>query len=218
MSGEEPIAPSAWAIEKFGRHAGALAAAMPMQLASAHAKAHAAHLAVGLKKRSPYGVALAGLVREHLAQTARELEEAVREVRGYEYAVINDHAFFPFRYADRPRPLDRARLPSNASPTRRRLFRAHGPQPPEGLFDLDDGLATDEYLGLHEAFEELGLPRSWSASSSPPMRRTASTLFTGEKPASNRTERSRGSTTSSSLSLAFRLSDRRDPPLSATAG
>ncbi|MFE5665921.1 hypothetical protein ACFQ7W_18535 [Streptomyces niveus] len=156
VSGEGPIAPSAWAIEKFGKHAGALATAVPMQLASAHAKAHAAHLAVGLKKRSPYGVALAGLVREHLAQTARELEESVRDVRGYEYAVINDHAFFPFRYADRPSPLDRARLPSNASPTRRRLFRAHGPQPPEGLFDLDDDLATDEYLGLHEAFEELG--------------------------------------------------------------
>ncbi|MEU2353698.1 hypothetical protein ABZ599_12155 [Streptomyces misionensis] len=156
VSNDEPVAPSAWAIERFGRHAGALAAAVPVQLANAHAKAHAAHLAVGLKKRSPYGVALAGLVREYLAQTARELRESVRDVRGYEYAVINGHALFPFRYADKPRPLDRARLPSNASPTRRRLFRAHGPQPPEGLFDLDDGLVTEEYLGLHEAFEELG--------------------------------------------------------------
>ncbi|WP_186777780.1 hypothetical protein [Streptomyces salinarius] len=156
VSSDEPVALSAWAIERFGQHAGRLVAAVPVQLANAHAKAHAAHLAVGLKKRSPYGVALAGLVREYLAQTARELGESVRDVRGYEYAVINDHALFPFRYADKPRPLDRARLPSNASPTRRRLFRAHGPQPPEGLFDLDDGLATEEYLGLHEAFEELG--------------------------------------------------------------
>ncbi|MEV7752595.1 hypothetical protein [Streptomyces griseofuscus] len=153
---DEAVAPSAWATERFGRHAGALAAAVPVQLANSHAKAHAAHLAVGLKKRSPYGVALAGLVREYLAQTARELGESVRDVRGYEYAVIHDHALLPFRYADKPRPLDRARLPSNASPTRRRLFRAHGPQQPEGLFDLDDGLATEEYLGLHEAFEELG--------------------------------------------------------------
>ncbi|GGX20353.1 hypothetical protein GCM10010297_47140 [Streptomyces malachitofuscus] len=127
-----------------------------MQLAKAHAKAHAAHLAAGLKKRSPYGVALAGLVREHLAETAHELGEAVRDVRGYEYAVINDYALFPFRYADRPRPLDRARLPANASPTRQRLFRAHGPQSPEGLFEVDDDLVTEEYLGLHEAFEELG--------------------------------------------------------------
>ncbi|MFI9246963.1 hypothetical protein ACIGXF_31330 [Streptomyces sp. NPDC053086] len=156
VSSDEPVMPSAWTIERFGRHAGALAAAVPVQLANAHAKAHAAHLAVGLKKRSPYGVALAGLVREYLAQTARELGESVRDVRGYEYAVINDHALFPYRYADKPRPLDRARLPSNASPTRRRLFRAHGPQPPEALFDLDDGLATEEHLGLHEAFEELG--------------------------------------------------------------
>ncbi|MFF4821815.1 hypothetical protein ACFY20_01925 [Streptomyces sp. NPDC001312] len=156
VSSDEPVAPAAWAAERFGRHAGELAAAVPMRLAHAHAKAHAAHLAVGLKKRSPYGVALAGVVRENLAQAARELGESVRDVRGYEYAVINDHALFPFRYADRPRPLDRARLPSNASPIRRRLFRAHGPQPPEGLFDLDDGLATEEYLGLHEAFEELG--------------------------------------------------------------
>ncbi|MFE0353215.1 hypothetical protein ACFW2I_06955 [Streptomyces nigra] len=150
------VGPSAWALERFGRHAGAVAAAVPVQLAKAHAKAHAAHLAAGLKRRSPYGVALAGLVREHLAETARELGEAVRDVRGYEYAVFNDHALFPFRYADRPRPLDRARLPANASPTRQRLFRAHGPQSPEGLFEVDDDLVTEEYLGLHEAFEELG--------------------------------------------------------------
>ncbi|MDL2075431.1 hypothetical protein ACFTWR_10920 [Streptomyces nigra] len=154
--GRYPGGPSTWAVERFGRHAGALAAAVPVQLAKAHAKAHAAHLAAGLKKRSPYGVALAGLVREHLAETARELGEAVRDVRGYEYAVINDHALFPFRYADRPRPLDRARLPANASPTRQRLFRAHGPQPPDTLFDVDENLVTEEYLGLHEAFEELG--------------------------------------------------------------
>ncbi|MEV5163998.1 hypothetical protein AB0K66_05135 [Streptomyces werraensis] len=150
------VGPSAWAVERFGRHAGAVVAAIPVQLAKAHAKAHAAHLAAGLKKRSPYGVALAGLVREHLAETARELGEAVRDVRGYEYAVINDHALFPYRYADRPRPLDRARLPANASPTRQRLLRAHGPQSPEGLFEVDDDLVTEEYLGLHEAFEELG--------------------------------------------------------------
>lgn len=156
VSGGYPVGPSAWAVERFGRRAGALAAAIPVRLAEAHAKAHAAHLAAGLKKRSPYGVALAGLVRENLAETARELEEAVRDVRGYEYAVINDHALFPFRYADRPRPLDRARLPANASPTRHRLLGAHGPQPPEGLFDVDEDLATEEYLGLHDAFEELG--------------------------------------------------------------
>nr|WP_203606239.1 hypothetical protein [Streptomyces sp. SID11385] len=154
--GGESTGPSAWASERFGRHAGFLATAVPVRLARAHGKAHAAHRAAGLKKRSPYGVALAGLVREHLAEVARELEEPVRDVRGYEYAVINDHALFPFRYADRPRPLDRARLPANASPTRRRLFQAHGPRPQEGLFDIDDGLATDEYLGLHEAFDELG--------------------------------------------------------------
>ncbi|UIR18259.1 hypothetical protein LXH13_14940 [Streptomyces spinosirectus] len=127
-----------------------------MQLAKAHAKAHATHLTAGLKKRSPYGLTLAQAVRENLADMARELGESVRDVRGYEYAVINEHALFPYRYADRPRALDRARLPSNASPTRRRLFRAHGPQSPERLFELDDDLTTDEYVELHEAFEELG--------------------------------------------------------------
>ncbi|MFD8227362.1 hypothetical protein ACFV16_24675 [Streptomyces massasporeus] len=127
-----------------------------MQLAKAHAKAHATHLTAGLKKRSPYGVTLAEAVREHLADMARELGEHVREVRGYEYAVINDHALFPFKYSGRPRPLDRARLPARASATRRRLLRAHGPQSPDGLFDLDDDLTTEEYLELHEAFEELG--------------------------------------------------------------
>ncbi|MCL3998509.1 MULTISPECIES: hypothetical protein [Streptomyces] len=156
VSGRDPVAPSDWALDRFGRHADALTAVVPLQLAKAHAKAHAAHIAAGLKKRSPYGVALAGAVREGLADAARELGESVRDVRGYEYAVINEHALFPFRYADKPRPLDRARLPANASPTRRRLFRAHGPQAPDGLFEVDAGLATDEYLGLHEVFEELG--------------------------------------------------------------
>ncbi|MBC2869516.1 hypothetical protein [Streptomyces mexicanus] len=155
-SGEDWVRPSTWAVERFGQQAGRLTAAVPVQLAKAHAKAHATHCAAGLKKRSPYGSTLAEAVREHLADTARELGESVRDVRGYEYAVINDHALFPFRYADRPRSVDRARLPSKTSPTRRRLFRAHGPQPVEGLFDLDDGLTTEEYLGLHEAFEELG--------------------------------------------------------------
>lgn len=153
---DDAVRPSAWAIERFGRHAGAVADAVPMQLAKAHAKAHAAHLAAGLKKRSPYGVALAGVVRESLAETARELGESVRDVRGYEYAVINGCALFPFRYADKPKPLDRARLPANVSPTRRRLFQAHGPQPPDTLFEVDGDLATEEYLGMREVFEELG--------------------------------------------------------------
>ncbi|MEV0136974.1 hypothetical protein [Streptomyces globisporus] len=156
VSGSHVMGPSAWTIERFGQHAGAVAAAVPVRLAEAHAKAHAAHLAAGLKKRSPYGVTLAGVVRESLAETARELGESVRDVRGYDYAVINEHALFPFRYADKPRPLDRARLPANVSPTRRRLFRAHGPQSPDGLFEVDDSVATEEYLGLQEAFEELG--------------------------------------------------------------
>ncbi|MEW2076335.1 hypothetical protein AB0941_22295 [Streptomyces sp. NPDC013433] len=156
VSGDRAVGPSDWAIERFERHAGAVAAAIPVQLAKAHAKAHAAHLAAGLKKRSPYGVTLAGVVHENLAEMARELAEPVRDVRGYEYAVINDHALFPFRYADKPQPLERARLPANVSPTRRRLFRAHGPQSPEGLFEVDGELVTEEYLGLHEAFEELG--------------------------------------------------------------
>ncbi|MFD9465848.1 hypothetical protein [Streptomyces sp. NPDC060027] len=154
--GGDPIVPSAWAIERFGQQAGRLAAAVPVQLAKAHAKAHATHLTAGLKKRSPYGVTLAEAVREYLADMARELGEPVREVRGYEYAVINDHALFPFKYADRPRSLDRARLPAKASSTRRRMFWAHGPEPREALFDLDDDLTTEEYLELHEAFEELG--------------------------------------------------------------
>ncbi|MFI7309009.1 hypothetical protein [Streptomyces hygroscopicus] len=154
--GDDRVVPSDWAIERFGRHAGKLAAAVPVQLAKAHAKAHATHRAAGLKKRSPYGATLAEAVRESLADTARELGESVREVLGYEYAVINDHALFPFKYADRPRPLDRARLPSKASPTRRRMFWAHGPEPRDALFELEDDLTTDEYLELHETFEELG--------------------------------------------------------------
>ncbi|WP_030546327.1 hypothetical protein [Streptomyces albus] len=156
VGGGDPSAPPDWAIKRFGRQAGRLAAAIPVQLAAAHGKAHATHLTAGLKRRSPYGVTLAEAVRENLADTARELGGSVRNVRGYEYAVVNEHALFPYRYADRPRPLDRARLPANASPTRQRLFRAHGPRPQEGLFELDDDLTTAEYLELHEVYEELG--------------------------------------------------------------
>ncbi|MET8028461.1 hypothetical protein [Streptomyces avermitilis] len=152
----DPVAPSGWAIERFGQQAGRLAAAVPVQLAKAHAKAHATHLAAGLKKRSPYGATLAEAVRENLADTARELGEPVREVLGYEYAVINEYALFPFKYAGKPKPLDRARLPAKASPTRHRMLRAHGPEQREAIFDLDDGLITEEYLQLHETFEELG--------------------------------------------------------------
>lgn len=112
VSGGNGDWPSDWAVKRFGRQAGRLAEAIPVQLAKAHAKAHATHLTAGLKKRSPYGVTLVEAVREYLADMARELGEPVREVRGYEYAVINDHALFPFKYADRTRPLDRARLPA----------------------------------------------------------------------------------------------------------
>jgi hypothetical protein len=69
-------------MEQFGQQAGRLAAAVPVQLAKAHAKAHATHLTAGLKKRSPYGVTLAEAVREYLADMARELGEHVREARG----------------------------------------------------------------------------------------------------------------------------------------
>jgi hypothetical protein len=133
----------------------------------------------------------------------------VRDVRGYEYAVINDHALFPFRYADRPRPLDRARLPANASPTRHRLLRAHGPQPPGGLFDVDEDLVTEEYLGLRETFEELGAST-----------RLVCVFFTADAendihaihwgtPTSNPTAPSRGPKGNSSRSLPYSWSDGR---------
>ncbi|MFF1955983.1 hypothetical protein ACFVWX_03120 [Streptomyces sp. NPDC058220] len=156
MFDDDPVVASPWAIERFGQRAGGLVAAVPVQLARAHARAHAVHLAARLKKRSPYGATLAEAVRENLADAARELDEAVRDVRGYEYAVVNDHALFPFKYADRPKPLDRARLASDASPTRRRMLLGHGPEPQEGLFPVDEDLTTQEYEELHETFEALG--------------------------------------------------------------
>ncbi|MEV8329619.1 hypothetical protein [Streptomyces niveus] len=156
MFDDDPVETSPWAIERFGQRAGGLVATVPVQLARAHARAHAVHLAARLKKRSPYGATLAEAVRENLADAARELDEAVRDVRGYEYAVINDHALFPFKYADRPKPLDRARLASDASPTRRRMLLGHGPEPQEGLFPVDEDLTTQEYEELHETFEALG--------------------------------------------------------------
>ncbi|MFD5289651.1 hypothetical protein ACFWJV_15850 [Streptomyces rochei] len=148
--------PSDWAVKRFGRHAGRLVETIPEQLARAHARAHAVHLTARLKRRSPYGSTLAEAVRENLADTARELGEAVRDLRGYEYAVINDHALFPFKYANRLKPLERARLAADASPTRRRMLLSHGPEPEDGLFPLDDEYTTEEYEGLRETFEALG--------------------------------------------------------------
>jgi hypothetical protein len=156
MSGDDPVVPTVWARERFGAQAGRLVAAVPQQLARAHVRAQAVHLTAGLKKRSPYGATLAEAVRENFADTARELGETVRDVRGYEYAIVNDHALFPFKYANRPRPLDRARLAANASPTRRRLLLGHGPDDQDTLFPLDEDLTTEEYEKLHETFEELG--------------------------------------------------------------
>ncbi|BDD73721.1 MULTISPECIES: hypothetical protein [Streptomyces] len=167
--------PSSWAAERFGRHASRLVEAIPEQLARAHTRAHAVHLAARLKKRSPYGSTLAEAVRENLADIARELEEAVRDLRGYEYAVINDHALFPFKYANRLRPLERARLAADASPTRRRMLLSHGPDPEDGLFLLDDEYATEEYGVCTRPSRRWVRPRSWCACSSPPTRRAAST-------------------------------------------
>jgi hypothetical protein len=143
-------------VQRFGERAGRLRVLVPEQLARAHQRAREVHLAARLKKRSPYGATLAEAVREELAEAALELGGAVRDIRGYSYALINDHALFPFKYASRPTPLDRARLAADVSSTRRRMLIGHGPDPQDGLFPLDEGLVTDEYEQLHEAFEELG--------------------------------------------------------------
>ena len=154
--GDGGVKPAPWAVERFGSKAGRLASAIPLQLARAHEQARAAHDWAGVRKRGPYGVTLAEAVRENLADTARELGEAVRTVRGYEYAVVNEHALFPYRYGDRPKPLELARLPRDASATRRRLLTGHGPEPDPGLFDIGEVSTTQEYEELHQTFEELG--------------------------------------------------------------
>lgn len=148
--------PSAWARERFGRSAGVLVAAVPARLDKAHRRAQAAHLAVGLKKAGPYGDSLLKAAREELAEEALQLGGAARDLLGRPYPILNDHALFPFRYADHPMPLERARLKQAPSPHRRRLFTAHGPAEQEALFPMDDSLSTEAYEQLHAAFEQLG--------------------------------------------------------------
>ncbi|MFJ9700579.1 hypothetical protein [Streptomyces fradiae] len=109
-----------------------------------------------LQKRGPYGHVLAQAVREELTAEAIGLGGSVRELRGYAYAVLNGHVLFPYRYADHPLALDRARLPADASYQRRRMLTAHGPEADAGLFPLEDVAPGEEHLRLHEAFEELG--------------------------------------------------------------
>ncbi|MFJ9854312.1 hypothetical protein [Streptomyces sp. NPDC101150] len=155
LNGDSGV-PSQWAKRRFGDLAGRLCAEVPARLMQAHKRAQKVHLTADLKKRSPYGGTLAEAVREELAEAALTLDGEVRDVRGYDYAIIRDHALFPYKYANRPMPVERARLPSDASITRRRMLTGHGPDAPEGLFPLDDSLTTDEHIQLHEAFEELG--------------------------------------------------------------
>ncbi|MFE1902219.1 hypothetical protein ACFW96_00915 [Streptomyces gardneri] len=114
------------------------------------------HEQADLKKRGPYGHVLAEAVLEELADEALALGGGVRELRGYAFAVINGWALFPFKYSDRPIPLDRARLRADVSAQRKRLLTAHGPEPREALFPLEAVSTTPEYDKLHEAFEELG--------------------------------------------------------------
>ncbi|MGI5471881.1 hypothetical protein [Streptomyces sp. CA-132043] len=147
--------PSSWARRCFGEAAAPLAAAVPERLLRAHERALAAHLGAGLKRRGPYGRTLLEAAREELAEGAQALGGDARELHGYTYAVLNDHVLFPYKYADRPLPLGRARMP-HASVTRQRLYHAHGPEGQEGLFPLDEELTSEDYEQLHEAFEELG--------------------------------------------------------------
>ncbi|KOG25165.1 hypothetical protein ADK34_17935 [Streptomyces viridochromogenes] len=149
-------APSRWARECFGKQASGLVAGIPKRLARAHQRARIAHDQADLKKRGPYGHVLAEAVLEELADEARALGGSVRELRGYDFAVLNGWALFPFKYADRPVPLDRARLRADVSAQRKRLLTAHGPEPREGLFPLEEVSTTPEYDKIHEVFEELG--------------------------------------------------------------
>ncbi|MGW6057543.1 hypothetical protein [Streptomyces sp. NPDC055189] len=93
-------------------------------------------------------------MREELAQEAETLNSIVRSLRGKDYAVINDHVLFPFKYDSRPVPVEQARM-KDASEVRRRLFGAHGPEEQDAIFPADE-YTTEEYDRLHEAFEELG--------------------------------------------------------------
>ncbi|MFB6627578.1 hypothetical protein ACFCWD_29310 [Streptomyces sp. NPDC056374] len=155
-SGRAAATASRWARARFGKRADGLAAGIPRRLAHAHERARAVHDKAELKKRGPYGHVLAEAVLEELAEEALALGGTVRELRGYDFAVINGWALFPFKYSDRPIPLDRARLRADASAQRKRLLTAHGPDPDEGLFPLQDVPTTIAYDEIHQAFEELG--------------------------------------------------------------
>lgn len=147
--------PSRWARQCFGKNAARLTDAVPERLTRAHLRARAGFKAAGLgRPGAAYGHTLADAVREELAEEARELGGLVRTLRGRNYAVINDHVLFPFKYDSRPVPVDRARM-KEPSDVRRRLYGAHGPGEQDTIFPVD-GYATEEYDRLHEAFEELG--------------------------------------------------------------
>lgn len=151
--------PSDWAIKCFGAHAGRLTCAVPYRLRNAHVRALAGHAASRLKRNAKYGQILAEAVLEELAEEAESLGGEVRLLGGRPYAIIADHALFPYRYASRKVPLQKARFRSGVSERRKRLYNAHGPEGwgADTLFDVEgEQLETEAYLRLHEAFEELG--------------------------------------------------------------
>lgn len=142
--GDGGVRPARWAVERFGDRAGRLATAIPLQLARAHEQARRAHDKAEVKKRSPYGATLAQAVRENLVDTARGLGGTVRNERGYEYPVVNGYTLFPFKYANRPAPLESARLPSQTSETRRRMLTGYREASEQLALWPDEAVATGE--------------------------------------------------------------------------
>ncbi|MDJ1137030.1 hypothetical protein [Streptomyces iconiensis] len=74
----------------------------------------------------------------------------MREYVDTDNAVINEHLLFPYKYAAptaRPGSSSCQRLTDEEAAV---LFHARGPGHQEGLFELDDDLATEEYHHLRE--------------------------------------------------------------------
>ncbi|MER5636078.1 hypothetical protein ABT095_03900 [Kitasatospora sp. NPDC002227] len=147
--------PSDWARRTFGEHARALVRTVPDRLAHAHERARASHLVARLDNHSPYGLTLAQAVLEEFAEAVTGLGGSVRVLGGRPYSILQGRALFPFRYANKPTPLGKARLRADVSQRKRRMLTAHSPEP-DTLFPVEELTTTKEYKELHEAFEELG--------------------------------------------------------------
>ncbi|WP_432105746.1 hypothetical protein [Streptomyces sp. bgisy091] len=142
-----------WAKEAFGEVAGALADAIPACLTRAHERARNGHQGVHTQTLEAYGHGLHAVQYEELAAGLEHLPGATAvRLQARTVMIVADHVIYPIRYAKADVPVTAARL-RRATGLRADLIRRHGPQPRQGVLDLE--FEEIEEQDAHRDLEQL---------------------------------------------------------------